>query len=452
MENHSQKLHRGIGIWGAMMMGLGSIIGTGVFISIAIGAGIAGPDVIIAIFLAAIVAICNGLSSAQLAANYPVSGGTYEYGYRLLPGWIGFSAGWMFLFAKSASAATAAIGLSGYVAVTLEIPGESVAVVTAIGVLILLTTVSLTGIERTNAINIVIVTVTLMALAIFIAAGTPMMVSNFKQNVSAPLAGEKFSAASLMHATALMFVAYTGYGRIATLGEEVKVPHKTIPRAVIATLAVAMLLYLLVAVVAVGSVGAGEFASLADRRIAALSVIADRFSNHWPNQYSGHFLPWPLSGFKAGTIVSLGAITAMMGVLLNLLLGLSRVVLAMARRQDMPGWLGKISTRRGVPVPATIAVASIVGVLIIVGDIKSTWSLSAFAVLIYYSITNVCALRLRVDQRIFPIWTAWVGLIACLTLAFWVPRSIWIFGVGLIMAGLVWNQIAQRCRACRGSS
>lgn len=419
------------------MMGLGSIVGTGVFISIAIGAGIAGPYVIFAIALAAVVAICNGLSSAQLAANYPVSGGTYEYGYRLLPDWMGFVAGWTFLFAKSASAATAALGLSGYLEVNLAV-GGSATVLIAIAVLVLLTMVTLTGIQRTNGINIAIVTITLISLTVFVAAGTPQMAGHFQQNVAGVFSMKEFSPGALMHATALMFVAYTGYGRIATLGEEVKDPRHTIPRAVIATLAISMLVYLAVAIVAVGAVGADQFAGAADQQIAALSVIAAGFE--------GNFLGFEISGTRVRRCVSAGAMTAMLGVLLNLLLGLSRVMLAMARRRDMPSAFSRISPRQGVPVLATIAVAAIIGVLIGVGDVKLTWSLSAFAVLIYYGITNTCALRLPVEKRIFPIWTAWVGLIACFTLAFWVPREIWTFGVGLIAVGLIWHLIAKQRR------
>ena len=110
----TSSLHRTLGLPGALMMGLGSMVGTGVFVSIGLGAGVAGPAILPAIVAAAFVALCNGLSSAQLAAAHPVSGGTYEYGYRFLNPWLGFSAGWMFLCAKSASAATAALGFSGY--------------------------------------------------------------------------------------------------------------------------------------------------------------------------------------------------------------------------------------------------------------------------------------------------------------------------------------------------
>ena len=182
------SLRRDIGIGGAMMMGLGSIVGTGVFVSIAIATGIAGADVIFAITIAALVAICNGLSSAQLAANYPVSGGTYEYGYRLLPTSLGFIAGWMFLFAKSASAATAALGLSGYLLVIIGADqgqyGNFVSVTIALLVLLLLTVLTLIGIKRTNSINILIVSVTLISLVCFIVMGLPLATSNFRENLS----------------------------------------------------------------------------------------------------------------------------------------------------------------------------------------------------------------------------------------------------------------------------
>ena len=437
--NPNPSLRRDIGIGGAMMMGLGSIVGTGVFVSIAIAAGIAGSDVIFAIGLAAIVAICNGLSSAQLAANYPVSGGTYEYGYRLLPTSLGFIAGWMFLFAKSASAATAALGLSGYLMATFSHGssppsqfGHVASVAIALAALLVLTSLTLFGIKRTNTINIIIVSITLISLTCFVAMGLPSATKNFGENLSEAFSLNLVSPRNqrwpdLLQATALMFVAYTGYGRIATLGEEVKEPHRTIPQAVIATLAVSMLLYFAVAFVAVGAVGADRFAEAAQNQIAALSVVAESFEANW-----------------VAYAISVGAITAMLGVLLNLLLGLSRVLLAMARRRDMPERLEKVAQSSGVPVNATIVVATVIGLLILIGDIKLTWSFSAFSVLIYYSITNLCALQLSPKQRIFPIWTAWLGLFACLTLAFWVDRQIWLVGLGVIATGLIWRQFASR--------
>ena len=175
----SPALRRELGVSGAVFMGLGSIVGTGVFVSIGIAAGITGPSVVLAVCVAAFVAAANGLSSAQLAAAHPVSGGTYEYGYAYLNPSLGFSAGWMFLLAKSASAATAALGFSGYL---LDLTGVDAdwLVPGALAAVAALTALVLAGIRRSNAVNISIVSVTLLALGAFVLFGIPeVQGSNF---------------------------------------------------------------------------------------------------------------------------------------------------------------------------------------------------------------------------------------------------------------------------------
>jgi len=169
----SGKLKREVGVFGATMMGIGSMVGAGVFVSIGIAAGIAGPAVLLAIALAAVVATCNALSSAQLAASMPVSGGTYEYGYAYLTPWLGFTAGWMFLCAKTASAATAALGFAGYLLQLLGL--QSLVVPVAVAAVVALTAVVVMGIRRSNRANIVIVSVTLFALVFFVLAGLPQV-------------------------------------------------------------------------------------------------------------------------------------------------------------------------------------------------------------------------------------------------------------------------------------
>ncbi|MGL5922854.1 APC family permease [Chroococcidiopsis sp.] len=176
----SQSLKRELGVVGAIALGLGSIVGAGVFVSTGIAAGVAGPAVIIAVAIAAGVAVCNGLNSAQLAASHPVSGGAYEYGYKYLNPWLGFTAGWMFLIAKSASAATAALGCAGYLLNILGIGDRTFLVPTALGAVVLLTLIVLGGIRRSNVVNIAIVSVTLLSLLFFIIAGLPLVVANCK--------------------------------------------------------------------------------------------------------------------------------------------------------------------------------------------------------------------------------------------------------------------------------
>ena len=432
MASKSPKsLRREIGVFGAMMMGMGSIVGTGVFVSIGIAAEAAGPGVMVAIVLASLVAICNGLSSAQLAANHPVSGGTYEYGYKWLSPRLGFTAGWMFLCAKSASAATAALGFSGYLLHFIGQDDHRSLLPIALASLGVLTIVALIGIKRSNTTNILIVVVTLLSLLFFVVAGFPLAVSNLR-GTSSYFYQAPHDGYALLRATALMFVAYTGYGRIATLGEEVREPHRTIPRAVIATLIVSMLLYLSVAFVGIGTVGAEAYGDATRRDAAPLEIIAASFG-----------VP------GAGSILAVGAMTAMLGVLLNLLLGLSRVLLAMGRRGDMPRACAAVSVTTGVPWMATLVVSGIIAGLIMLGDVRLTWSFSAFTVLVYYALTNLCTLRLTPEQRLFPIWPAYCGLVACLFLAFWVDWYIGLAGVALIAIGMVWQSIAWHLSATR---
>jgi APA family basic amino acid/polyamine antiporter len=423
-------LRREVGLFGATMMGLGSIVGTGVFVSIGIAAGIAGPAVIVAIALAAVVATCNALNSAQLAANHPVSGGTYEYGYKYLNPWLGFIAGWMFLCAKVASAATAALGFAGYSLAAVQADGRGALIPVAVAAVFVLTVLVLSGIRWSSHVNILIVSVTLFSLIAFCLAGTPAAISGGAEHL-VPFfpseGGAKGHAAAVLHAAALMFVAFTGYGRIATLGEEVREPRRTIPRAIILTLVVSALLYIAVGVIAIAAVGAATVSAATDSHAAPLQVVARRFG------VAG--IPW---------VVAAGAITAMLGVLLNLVLGLSRVVLAMARRGDLPRVFSQLNRTQTTPLFAVLLVGALIAGLACIGSVKTTWSFSAFTVLIYYAITNWAALRLPRGQRLYSRLYGYGGLAACLTLAFWVEPKIWLAGLGLIGVGLLWRLIARR--------
>jgi len=376
IDLHHAMLTRSLGLWGAATMGLGAMLGTGVFVTIGMAAGVAGPSVLLAIALAAAVAACNALSSAQLAAAHPVSGGTYEYGYRYLHPTFGFAAGWMFLCAKSASAATAALGFSGYVlhAAGWSLPKTSL----AIPLIVVITFLVLAGIKKSNAANIVIVSFTLFTLLLFVLLALPRSWRETQDSLMPLLPQHKDGWMAFFSATALMFVAYTGYGRIATMGEEVKEPRRTIPRAIIAVMIISALLYMAVGMAAIGSVGAGELGRMTLQHAAPLEAILQ--TRNLP------VIAW---------IVALGAIVAMVGVLLNLILGLSRVALAMGRRGDLPASFSLLNTTRTTPTTATIAVGMVVTLLALIGDIKLTWSFSAFTVLVYYAITNLAALRTK---------------------------------------------------------
>jgi basic amino acid/polyamine antiporter, APA family len=425
-------LKRELGVFSAAMLGLGSILGTGVFVSIGIAAGIAGPAVVLAIALAAGVAVANALSSAQLAANHPVSGGTYEYGYRYLRPWLGFTAGWTFLLAKSASAATAALGFAGYTLNLLGADDASALVPLALAAVVALTLIVLTGLRRSSAVNIAIVSVTIAALALFVLAGLPALLANGAANLTPFFPPDGDALPDLLRATALMFVAYTGYGRIATMGEEVREPRRTIPRAIVVTLVVSMALYISVAFVGVGAVGTG--------------VLSDATTLAAPLEIAARTYGAPV----VATLVALGAVTAMLGVLLNLILGLSRVLLAMGRRGDMPAITARIDASGSTPTVAVVVVGVVIAALALTGDVRTTWSFSAFTVLVYYALTNLAALQLNRGERLFPRWIMWVGLAACLFLAFWVEPAVWLIGLGLIALGLLWHAIARWLGRGRG--
>lgn len=383
----SSELKRELGLGGAVVTGLGSIVGTGAFVAIGIASGTWGDILFLAIPLAAVVAVFNGMSSAFLAGRFPVAGGTYEYGYQTLNQWLGFSAGWLFLLAKTASAATAALGVALYLGTeTPLVPLLGVAAVTAMVVV---------GLRRTAWLNLLLVLVSAGAIVWF---GTSAVTTeNGLSNIALDL-----SPGDLAAAVAFLFVAYTGYGRIATLGEEVEEPEIIIPRAVVITLAIAAALYMLVEIG--GRAHAGAFWGV------EAGIVE-----------------------TGGTFVAMGAIAAMLGVLLNLILGLSRVWLAMGRRDDMPSALARLD-RRSEPVAAILLSAGLVGALTLIGDIGLAWSFSAMTVLLYYGLTNLAALALDRTRT-----TAWLGLASCVFLSFFVPLGVWISGVGLIAAGLLWK-------------
>lgn len=417
-----RRLQRATGLGGALVIGLGSILGTGVFVSLALAAQPAGEALPLAILLAALLAGANGLSAAQLAAVMPVSGGSYEYGRRLLSPLAGFTAGWLFLCAKTASAAAAALGLAAYLGSLLAVdrlllrwwPPLAVGLITA---------AALAGLRRSQWLNSLLVGSTVLSLLLFVVAAAllpPLPVA-----ATAAATGP----AGLARATALVFVAFTGYGRIATMGEEVRRPERTIPRAVLLTLAVALLLYLAVAASALRLAGPIGLAA---------SVTASATAAPAPAPPLARLLleaGWPWGSW----IVALGASLALAGVLLNLILGLSRVWLAMGRRGDMPPGLAALDAAGISPRTAVLLSGALAALLSLSGRLELTWGFSAFTVLGYYAITNLCVLRLQPEQRRFPVLLAWLGLISCLALAFQVPPEAWLSGLAVMGLGLLWR-------------
>ena len=411
-------MRREIGILGAIFLGLGSILGTGAFVSIGLVIGQVGGWIGLTLLCAGILAACNGLSSAQLAVAYPVSGGTYEYAYRTLHPLVGIFAGWLFLTAKSASAATAALGVVSfsYAALNLELNDFVLRIGSAV-LSLLVTCLVLLGLRRSNQFNIAIVLITILSLVSFILFSAFVEVTADSSFFDVTLAPE-----ALLEGTALLFVAYTGYGRIATLGEEVREPRKTIPLAICATLGASWLLYASVGW-ALTNYQEFEVLGLGDglNQTLRLEVVVQTFDQPWLEK-----------------LVQVGAITAMLGVLLNLILGLSRVYLAFGRRNDLPKAFAKLDAQSN-PRLSVLFTGIVIAALCLMGDILMTWSLSAVTVLIYYGITNLAALRLNKQDQIFPKWISIIGLFSCVFLSVFVGQEIWIKAGILVVPAVLFS-------------
>ncbi len=405
--NSPGELRRDLRLVDAVGVGLGAIIGAGIFVVTGLAAQVAGPALILGLFFAAIAATCNALSSAELAAAYPQSGGTYEYGYRLLkPAW-GFSAGWMFLASKLAAGGTVALGFGGYFSQLVPaVPARYAAIAAAV----LLTFANLFGIKKAGRLNTVIVSVTLLTLLIFVITGIPSFdAANF-----APFA--PFGFTGVAESAALLFFAYTGYARIATLGEEVHDPARTIPRAVMITIIISVVLYFAVALVAIGAIGAVDMAASA----SPLQEAAKTFT------VPGVF--W---------FVGIGAATAMIGVLLSQIVGISRMMFAMARRNDLPRILQHTSSKYDVPAYGILLSGAVIILLATFGTLQFVVSAAAFTILVYYSIANIAALRLDTAQKLYPKWIAVLGLISCVLLALSLPIATIATGIGILAVGFL---------------
>lgn len=379
----NNQLARNTHLSGALLIGLGSILGTGAYVSVGLTAAIAGDLLIWAIVIAAFTALCNGLSSAQLAGAHPVSGGTYEYGYQYLNRPSGIVAGVLFIVAKSASAATAALVVADYLASFTGL-GSIAEGIISIALLLFFTIFVLAGLRRTNWLNGLLVAISLLGLLVFVVVA-------FQAEPSEETLQPEGSL-SLFHGAALMFVAFTGYGRIATMGEEIAEPRKNIPRAVWLTLTVVSIIYMLIGA-AIVHVWQSDVLLVNDFNIAKLISHS----------------PWKWT-------VVIGGVVAMGGVILNLLLGVSRVYLAMGRRGDLPSSLAKLDKDSKAAPMATWATFLTMALIALAGGIESAWTLSAFTVLIYYSITNIAALKVPDEQRFIPRWVSVMGLVSCVGL------------------------------------
>ncbi|MBM3429148.1 MAG: amino acid permease, partial [Bacteroidetes bacterium] len=371
-ENFPKQLKQELGWFSAAVMGLASVIGTGIFVSIGIAAGISGPAVIGVLIVTGLLAACNSLNIAQLAVTHPVSGGMYEYGYKYLTPWLGFTGGWIYLLSKTAVAATAALGFAGYLLNTIGWNDSSILVLVAEIAVFVISLIVFSGMQRSKVSTMVVVSITISSLLFLIIVGLFICFSNGFEKLTLPGTNSSYSTINFFQSVALMFVSYNGAARISMVGEEIVNPQKNIPKAVIITIVTTMLLYIGVAVVSLGSIGAEAFAEATIRQAAPLRAVADSFG-----------IP------GASNLLAVGAITSMLSILLTTILGVSRLLLAMGRRGDMPKFLTTLNTSGTTPYWAVITVALLVALLVLIGDVKTTWSLSTFGALYRSAIVSL---------------------------------------------------------------
>jgi APA family basic amino acid/polyamine antiporter len=396
-------LARSLGLADAAFIGLGSMIGAGVFAVWAPAAQAAGAGLLIGLGIAAFIAYCNATASAQLAAVHPTSGGTYSYGRAELGQWWGFIAGWCFVIGKLASCAAMALVFAAYAAPPGWERPIAVAAVAALAI------VNLFGVTRTAQLIRVIVVMVLLGLAVVVAAGVSVP--------SHPIAASTLfegGAFGILQAAGLLFFAFAGYARIATMGEEVRDPSRTIPRAIVIALATTIVIYAVVAVIAITTLGP----ALATSAAPLADVVA---AAGWS---------W------AQPVVRVAAAAASLGALLALIAGIGRTGLAMAREGDMPRYFAAVHPRWRVPYRAEIAIAVIVIATVCLADVRGAIGFSSFGVLLYYLIANLAAYRQHGTARRYPRALQVIGAIGCLVLAFALPWQSVVAGAALVVLGI----------------
>ena len=406
------QLSRRLGLSDAVFIGLGSMLGAGVFAAFTPAAQAAGNGLLVGLVVAAIVAFCNATSTAQLAAMHPESGGSYVYGRERLGAWWGFVAGWSFVVGKIASCAAMALTFAAYAAPAgWERP-------VAVAAVLALAAVNYLGVSKTARLTKVIVVVVLVALAVGVAAASG-------QGLSIDLGSDSLVAGGwhgILQSAGLLFFAFAGYARVATLGEEVRDPARTIPLAITVALSITVVIYALVAVVVLGTLGPDGVAATA-------TPLADAAAG---------------AGAWAEPVVRVGAAVAALGALLGLIAGIGRTSLAMARRHDLPHWLSAVHPRFHTPHRAEVAVAVVVTALVLTVDLRGAIGFSSFGVLLYYVVANVAAFTQPANERRYPRALQVAGVLGCLALVVTLPPLAIGIGVVVLAVGVGYRLVTLR--------
>jgi len=403
------RLKPTLGLFDATAVSVGAIIGAGIFVVTGIAAGLAGSAIVVSMLIAAIVSLFTALSFAELTAWLPREGSVYEFAYQLVSPIAGFLAGWMWMLSNIFGGAAVSLGFAYYL--TALFPGlyaKWVAAILCIG----FTALNFFGIRQSALLNNLLVTAKLFILAFFFIFGLGYInPANFT-----PFAPSEIG---VLYGACYIFFAYGGFARAAVVAEEVKNAKRNVPRAILLSLVISTVFYILVGVVAVGLVGPSRLSNSNSPLAEAISATGSATAVH---------------------IVSSGGLLATASVLLTSILGVSRVAYAMARRKDLPQALSKLHPKYNSPYHSVWIVGVLMTLLVLFIDLTKVVAISTFAMLFYYAIANISALRLKAQKRVYPSVAPALGTTTCLALLVFIlftsPQA-WIIGVAGLIAGAI---------------
>ena len=412
-RNQDSELKRSLGLFDATAISVGAIVGAGIFVVIGITAGYAGSALIISMLIAAVISSFSALSFAELTAWSPREGSVYEFGRQLISPFTGFLSGWMWMLSNTFSGAAVSLGFANYFTNLLPtFPPQAVAAFLCIG----FTALNFIGLKESAIINNLLVTAKLAILAFFCVFGLFYTnIANFKPFL--PL------QTGVLTGAFYIFFAYGGFGRIAVIAEEVKNPRKNVPRAIILSLIVSTIFYVVVGLVAVGLVGGPVLSQSSSPLSQAISITGSSI---------------------AMRIISVGGLLATASVLLTSILGVSRMAFAMARGNDLPNKLTYLHVKFKTPYYAIWMTGIIMALLVLFFDLSSVVAVSTFSMLFYYASANVSALRLKTEERRYSKVVPILGVVTCiLLLVFVVFASVqsWLIGIVSLLAGIIYYTI-----------
>jgi APA family basic amino acid/polyamine antiporter len=409
-------LRRTLNLLDATAVGIGAIIGAGIFVVLGVAIGYAGPSIIVSMIIAGLVASFTAFSFAELGSAIPKEGGAYQYSFELLSPSVGFVTGCLWMFAQIVAGAAISLGFAGYfVAIFPAFPIKLVAVTAAM----ILTGLNLVGIKQSATVNNVLVIIKIAVLVLFIGFGffqiQPQNFSEFSPN----------GLSGILQGAGFIFFAYLGFGRIAALGEEVKNPERNLPLAILIALVVSVVIYVLTGLVATG---------LQNYQILAQSgsPIAEAAK--------------ATGNYAVVVAVSFGALVATTSVLLTNLLGLSRVAYAMARNNQLPKSIAKVSARFRTPYITILATGGLLTALAYVLDLREAAALTSLLILCVHLAVNLSAIRIRKKMPnsgkfrapFHPVLPS-LGLVSCIILMFSLPQESWVVtGVIVVISAVMY--------------